>query len=41
MPTRAIQFYPGDCYHLYNRGNNRENIVVVGQTSEVFKTSEV
>jgi len=28
MPTRAIQFYPGDCYHLYNRGNNRENIVV-------------
>ncbi len=28
MPSRAIQFYPGDCYHLYNRGNNRENIVV-------------
>jgi putative transposase len=24
MPRRAVQFCPGEYYHLYNRGNNRE-----------------
>lgn len=28
MPRREIKFYPGDTYHLYNRGNNRENIIL-------------
>jgi REP element-mobilizing transposase RayT len=28
MPSRKIRFHPGDTYHLYNRGNNRENIIV-------------
>ena len=28
MPRRKIRFVPGDIYHLYNRGNNRENIVI-------------
>ncbi len=26
MPYRAIAFEPGNVYHLYNRGNNRQNI---------------
>ncbi|MBC7263417.1 MAG: transposase [Chloroflexi bacterium] len=26
MPRRTIQFVPGEYYHLYNRGNNRQNI---------------
>ncbi|UBF27204.1 transposase [Kovacikia minuta CCNUW1] len=26
MPYRAIAFEPGNFYHLYNRGNNRQNI---------------
>jgi REP element-mobilizing transposase RayT len=28
MPSRKTKFYPGDCHHLYNRGHNRENIIV-------------
>jgi REP element-mobilizing transposase RayT len=28
MPHRKRRFFPGDTYHLYNRGNNRENIIV-------------
>mgnify|MGYP006297627569 CR=1 FL=1 len=28
MPSRKIRFHPGDTYHLYNRGHNRENIIV-------------
>jgi REP element-mobilizing transposase RayT len=28
MPSRKIRFHPGDTYHLYNRGHNRENIVL-------------
>jgi REP element-mobilizing transposase RayT len=28
MPRRKVQFHPGDVYHIYNRGNNRENIVI-------------
>lgn len=28
MPRREVQFHPGDVYHIYNRGNNRENIVI-------------
>ncbi len=26
MPYRTIAFEPGNFYHLYNRGNNRQNI---------------
>jgi putative transposase len=26
MPTRKIQFYPGNLYHLFNRGNAKGNI---------------
>jgi putative transposase len=26
MPTRKIQFAPGEFYHIYNRGNARQNI---------------
>jgi putative transposase len=26
MPRRAVELYPGEYYHLYNRGNNRERI---------------
>lgn len=26
MPSRSVQFSPGNYYHLYNRGNNRELI---------------
>ncbi len=26
MPTRKIQFYPGNLYHLYNRGNAKADI---------------
>jgi REP element-mobilizing transposase RayT len=28
MPSRKIRFHPGDTYHLYNRGHNRENIIL-------------
>ncbi len=26
MPRRAVPFQPGQCYHFYNRGNNREAV---------------
>jgi hypothetical protein len=26
MPRRTVQFVPGEFYHVYNRGNNRETI---------------
>ena len=26
MPRRDVQLYPGEYYHLYNRGNNRQPI---------------
>jgi putative transposase len=26
MPSRKVDFAPGQHYHLYNRGNNRQNI---------------
>ena len=26
MPRREIKFYAGEYYHIYNRGNNRQNI---------------
>ncbi|WP_413164089.1 transposase [Capilliphycus salinus ALCB114379] len=26
MPSRSVQFYQGNYYHLYNRGNNRQLI---------------
>jgi REP element-mobilizing transposase RayT len=26
MPRRTIPFVPGVCYHIYNRGNNRQKI---------------
>jgi len=26
MPRRIVPFIPGEYYHLYNRGNNRQNI---------------
>ncbi|MCX6722471.1 MAG: hypothetical protein NT094_00180, partial [Candidatus Staskawiczbacteria bacterium] len=26
MPSRKIQFTPGEFYHIYNRGNARQNI---------------
>ncbi len=26
MPYRTTQFVAGECYHLYNRGNNREPV---------------
>src|SRR3989344_6160494 len=26
MPIRKVQFYPGEFYHVYNRGNAKQNI---------------
>ena len=26
MPRRSLHFQTGHCYHLYNRGNNRQKI---------------
>ena len=26
MPRRKVYFCPGDCYHFYNQGNNRERV---------------
>jgi len=26
MPRRSLQFQTGECYHVYNRGNNRQKI---------------
>ncbi len=33
---RKIRFFPGATYHLYNRGNNRENIVVERENYRYF-----
>jgi putative transposase len=36
MPRRTVQFCPGECYHLYNRGNNRERIFFAGENYAFF-----
>jgi len=33
MPTR---FYPGNIYHLYNRGNNRQSIFLEAENYRFF-----
>lgn len=36
MPRRSIQFQSGYCYHLYNRGNNRQKIFFEAENYSYF-----
>lgn len=36
MPIRKVSFVPGEFYHVYNRGNSRQQIFLTEQNYERF-----